>query len=117
VIPNWPATLPQCLEVIGYGTALQSNLLRTAMDTGPAKVRRRSTAGVRPVTGRITVDKTDLATLVAFFDDSTLSGAIRFAWTDPDTGAAVEMRFVSPPQWTAHGAGKYLVALDLEILP
>jgi hypothetical protein len=117
MIPNWPNTLPQCLEVAGYGTAMADTMLRTAMDAGPAKVRRRFTAGVRPVAGRITVDKDELATLKTFFADSTLSGAIRFAWADPDTGAAAEMRFVSPPQWTAHGAGKYLVALDLEILP
>jgi len=117
MIPNWPATLPQCLEVAGYGTAMADTMLRTAMDAGPAKVRRRFTAGVRPVVGRITVTAAQLATLKTFFTDSTLSGAIRFAWTDPETGDAVEMRFTQPPSWTAYGASQYLVALGLEILP
>jgi hypothetical protein len=117
MIPTWPTTLPQCLEVAGYSSAEPDLLLRTPMEAGPAKQRRRSTWDARPVSGRITVTKAQLAAFQAFFKSSTFSGGIRFTWVDPETGDPAEMRFVSSPTWTAHGADKFLVALDLEILP
>jgi hypothetical protein len=116
MIPNWPGNLPY-IEIAGYASGMEDLLLRSPMEVGPDKVRRRNTAGVRPVNGNLTVDSAELETLRSFYKDSTLSGAIRFAWTEPETGNPVEMRFTSPPNWTPLGAGIYKVSLRLEILP
>ena len=116
MIPSWPATLPN-FEIGGFATEGADNVLRTSMDAGPAKARRRFTAGPRPVTGRITLDPTQMATFLAFYADSLLGGAIRFTWTDPLTGAAAEFRFTAPYEATKRGALLFTLALPLEILP
>jgi hypothetical protein len=117
MIPQWPTTLPQLLEAAGYARSAADVTLRTAMDAGPAKVRRRFSAGPQPVSGRITLTDAQLATFHAWFRDSLLGGALRFSWTDPDSQEPVEMRFTGPPTWTARDSNLYHLQLPLEILP
>ena len=117
MIPTWPGALPDSLLISGYSSGEKDVILSSSMEVGPAKVRRRNTAGIRPLSGRMMLTSTELQTLRAFYNDSTLSGAIRFSWKAPETDDVVEMRFTSPPQWTAVGAGNYLTSLNLEILP
>lgn len=116
-IPSWPISLPQALEVSGYSEEAPNLTISSQPDIGPAKVRRRSTAGIRPVSGTITLTKEELETLKAFFMSDLLGGALRFAWREPlDADKSVEMRFVDPPSWTC-SEGLFLVVLSLEILP
>lgn len=116
-VPDWPTTLPTALLLSGYSQSLANVTLRTKMDVGPAKVRRRSSAGIEPVNGKIVLNKTELGYLRTFHDDTLLGGSLRFAWKEPITAAAVEFRFVSPPTWTTLDGGLYSVSLELEILP
>ena len=116
-IPAWPETLPQNILAQGYKGGLPNNLLRQQMDIGPAKVRRRGTVAVEPVTGNILVTPTGLAVLITFHKTTLLDGTLRFTWVQPEDGTtAVEMRFVEPPTWNWVD-GYYEVALLLEILP
>jgi len=115
---DWESTLPQELTTDGYSQSAADNLLRTSMDTGPAKVRRRATSAPRPVGGTVIMDETQLATFKTFYATTILGGSLRFNWVDPDDGStAVEMRFTSPPSWTVLGGDLYRVTLALEILP
>lgn len=117
-IPAWPATLPQNLLVDGFQNSPPDLILRSSMEVGPAKQRRRATAGVRPVQGKIIVNETQLAEFIEFFDDDLLSGSLRFSWVDPLDGAtAVEMRFTEVPPWTPVDPGIYEIVMSLEILP
>lgn len=116
-VPAWDVGLPQKLLINGYNETAANNLLRTSMDVGPAKQRRRSTAGPRPVTGKLVMTSTQLGTFKAFYITTLLGGSLRFSWTDPVTSAAVEMRFTEAPSWTAVGRSLYDVELKLEILP
>jgi len=115
-IPTWPTTLPN-LEIGGFSIAGASNLLRSNMDAGPAKQRRRFTWGPRPVTGRVTLDDTQMTAFLTFYRNSLLDGAVRFEWTDPITGATAEFRFTSRYEATKRGARLFSVELPLEILP
>jgi len=115
-IPTWPSTLPQALLLSGYGQKAADVVLRTSMDTGPAKVRRRASAGVEDVEGGIIVTPTELGYLRTFHDTTLLNGALRFSWKDPVTKVSEELRFTTPPSWAAV-EGKYRVALSLEIMP
>jgi hypothetical protein len=117
-IPAWPATLPQVIWAEGYGESPADVLLRTSMDTGPAKVRRRSTAGVRPVTGKIKLISSELDIFLEFYNTTLLSGSLRFSWTEPrDNSIPVEMRFAELPEISAIDPGTYEVGMKLEILP
>jgi hypothetical protein len=115
-IPVWPSALPQNLQMNGYQEEAANLVITSQPDIGPAKIRRRSTAGVRPVKGNLTLTKTQLQTLLGFYNDDLLGGALRFSWEDPVHETSVEMRFVDPPGWTSRD-GYFDVDLSLEILP
>jgi len=116
-IPSWPSELPQALLVDGYSQAAADNVLRTPMDQGPDKVRRKQTSGPRPVSGSIIVTTAQLATYKTFYVTTLLGGSLRFSHVDPDDGTtAVEMRHTAPPSWSPAGL-RWRVALALEILP
>ena len=112
----WPVTLPQ-LPDIGLQETAPDLVLRTEMDAGPAKVRRRFTAGVREF--RTTVSPLTAAqvqTLDDFFVND-LTGVLPFDWQIPRSGATVEMRFVEPPRYDAIDPTFYRASLSLEVLP
>ena len=101
----------------------QDARLRTEVDQGPPKMRRRFTAAVRtwsftlgPITGA------EKATLEAFYTTTLSQGVTPFDWLD-ETGAAASFRFVAPPRYRCT-AGHHVrtlqsweVAMVLEILP
>lgn len=95
-----------------------NNSIRSSMDRGPEKVRRRTTANVRPLTFTILLSKADTAVLDTFYNDTTYSGADAFTYTHPRTGAVVSARFTEPPQYQeVGGVGLYRSSISLEILP
>jgi hypothetical protein len=116
---DWHTSLPQSLLVDGYRQEPADNLLRSQMDRGPAKVRKDSSAGPRPVSGSILVTAAQLATYKSFHKTTLLDGALRFNWVDPDDGTtAVEMRIVKSSWAPANKAAtRFIISLELEILP
>ena len=114
---EWPATLPQNLLIDGFSKSPANLMIRSQMDAGPAKVRRRFTAGVKPIQGEIKLTEAQLDTFKTFFNDTLIGGTLRFDWIDPDDGTTeVEMRFVEPPVWTREG-DLFVVEMSLEIMP
>lgn len=118
---TWPPGLPQDFLDASYRETLADVALRTQMDAGPAKVRRRYTTNVRPLQARIVpMTKDQVAIFKEFFNDSLAGGTLPFDWVDPMTDEAVEMRFVTPPPpdiSTVEGSDLYDVEVRLEILP
>ena len=116
-VPSWPGTLPEELFVSGYGQAFPDITIKSNVDAGPAKVRRRFTAGVSPVTGTMIMTAAQLTTFDTFFNTTLLGGSLRFSWTKPPAhSVACEMRFTEVPSWTKV-EGDYEVSLSLEVLP
>ena len=117
-VPVWPTELPQQLFVNGYSQSFAETTIKSDMDAGPAKVRRRFTAGVEPVSGTMLLTGTQLTSLATFYNTTLLGGSLRFSWTKPPAHtAACEMRFTESPSWTAVEPEVYEVSLSLEILP
>ena len=115
---DWPETIPQTLSMDGYGEAAPDTNLRSAMDAGPAKVRRRASCAVRPVTGRMVMTAAELDDFKDFYREDLLYGSLRFHWVDPwDSATAVEMRFTAPYTIAAFGPDAFEVGMSLEILP
>lgn len=114
----WPASLPQRVLAQGYAETFPKTAVRTQMDAGPDKVRRRFTAAVRDFEVSLRLTPAQAATLESFFDSTTAGGALAFDWTHPRTGDAVSFRFKGAPRLTAVARGqRYQAALSLEILP
>lgn len=90
----WPLSLPVAPLVSGYQEALPDNTIRTNMDKGPAKVRRKGAALPVVFKVKMTLTQSQRAELRTFLNSTTAQGALRFEWTHPDTGATIECRFV-----------------------
>ena len=117
-MPAWPASLPQLVAVEGYEESPPETALRTEMEAGPAKLRRRFTAGVRPLSVLLDLDAAQVETLDGFFVTDLAGGSLRFDWVHPRTQATVELRFLRPPVYRPLGSdAAWRAALHLEILP
>lgn len=115
----WPPSLPRAPRLGGYSETRGINILRTSMDAGPAKLRRRSN---RPDTIQC-VYRLDTAQLNTFrtFVDTTIGGVSRFGWPHPRTKQTVEARIVPADDGlytvTALGRKYWDVQVTIEVLP
>lgn len=112
----WPATLPPP-ALNSLREKPPKNTIRTSMDKGPDKARRRTTANVRPLSFMLKLTPAQVTTLDEFFVTTTASGADEFDYTHPRTGVACTARFVSEPEYSENSGVIYDVGVSLEILP
>lgn len=110
----WPSQF--CPLINSFQESPPQNLIRSDMDVGPAKIRRRTTANIRPVSFRMFLNKANVAVLDNFYLNDIMSGAEAFDFTHPRTGQLVQARFQEPPQYQNQSTG-YNVSISLEILP
>ena len=115
----WPPSLPQSPQK-GFAETGGVLVLRTPMDAGPAKQRRR---GQRPQTMQVSFIMTtaQTQTLETFVKD-TLQGTARFGFMHPRLQTIVETRIVPQGEgqlysFTYLAPGYWTVSLQLEILP
>lgn len=113
---TWPATLPAPI-INSLKESPPDNTIRSQMDKGPAKVRRRTTANVRPLSFTLRLTPAQVATLDTFYNTTTFSGADEFDYTHPRTSAAVTARFVNPPEYSELEGVLYNCSISLEIMP
>lgn len=116
-IPVWPTSLPERFDASDYDEEEANNILRSETDMGPAMVRKRTSANVRPVVGSMYLTTAQRATLISFYRDDCQSGSIRFSWVDQITGDALEYRFKEPPKFGAVTSSLHTVSLELEVMP
>ena len=89
----WPASLPQVLILDGLTAKKKSAIVRTEMDAGPKKQRRRFTVTTKEFSGSIVVNETPRQILENFSDGTLKNGVLRFAMKDPQTLTYAEFRF------------------------
>ena len=115
-MPTWPSSLP-APAINTYRETPPQNTIRTQMDKGPPKLRRRTTANVRPISFTLRLTAAEVDVLDAFFVTDVYSGALSFDYTHPRTGASVTAQFTSEPQYGDIEGTLYNVGIELEILP
>jgi len=103
------------LQLEGLQAQYKDPVIRTDMDTGPAKARLRYTRPPKYYTGSITLDNEERKTLDWFYRIATRYGALRFNFANPQTGEIREYRFREPPDETTRD-GFFCVILQLEEL-
>ena len=114
----WPVTLPQVPQK-GYSESIGVNILRTPMDAGPAKQRRR---GNKPSNLNVAfIMTTAQVALLETFCTSTIKGVARFGFTHPRTKVIEEVRIVPQSEGVLYNlsylAPEYwTVTLQLEVL-
>lgn len=112
---DWPNTLP-CPMMAGYSETIIPNVIRSDMDTGPDKVRRRSTAVVTQLTFNLNLTREQSVILDDFYFDTTLSGTLAFNFYHLRKMETVECRFVDAPALSSR-SGYYIAQIKLEVLP
>jgi len=115
--PQWPSSLPAYPLERNLEEAPPDNAIRTQMDAGPAKVRRRFTANVRDFQVTLYLTRSQVASLDAFFLTDVKGGSLVFDWKNPRTGSAAELRFVGKPRYFQRGDNLYEVMVQLEEMP
>lgn len=115
-IAIWPVDLPQDLLQRGYNQSSPDTILKSSVDVGPAKLRRRTTTAVEPVSGSLLLTEAQLGSIRTFYVNTLSGGSLRFTWKDPVTLVSKELRFTDAPKW-AMQSGWYAVQLSMEILP
>lgn len=122
-MPTWPLSLPQSLPLRSPETRLPNNI-RTGMDVGRPKVRRRSTADIIILEAESTtfvLDEPQKDALVSFWDDDLGGGVLTFTWDDPWPQAGTQtFRIVDFPVFLPITPGpnrKFRTTLKLEQLP
>jgi hypothetical protein len=112
---DWPEALPKTLLLSGLSRQPQSNVIRTAMDSGPRKARRRYTARAISHTGKMILSPEELAAFEQFYHAALADGVLRFNFTDPVTLETAEFRFTGDYTVTAVD-GLFEVTMPLERL-
>jgi len=78
---TWPVTLPQYPLISNHSTKLQTQSIRSKMDIGPAKVRRRFSAGTSDWSCSIIVPTVAILDVFNDFYLNTLQGgSLTFDW-------------------------------------
>ncbi|MFA7287328.1 MAG: hypothetical protein WC055_00465 [Melioribacteraceae bacterium] len=113
---TWPATLPQLPLEAGYSESTIDTSIRTSMDVGPAKVRRRISAGTRDHQMQFIMTSAQLSDFKTFYETTLLSGSLSYTWDHPRSGTNYSWRIKKAPQWSKQGA-YYIVPLELEQIP
>lgn len=117
----WPVELPTAPLEQGYSEGIPNNTLRSSVDAGPAKVRRKGGLVPFPITVTMLCTAEQIATLETFISGTLQEGALRFEWTHPRTGATVETRFLPSGERLVSiepsGPFRWLASFSLEVLP
>lgn len=116
-MPTWPASLPQDPSLDGYSSEDQSGMLRSEMDSGPPKQRRRFTATTENISLSWLMTKTQLSTFNSFYKTTLLEGSLAFDITHPVNGWTVSARFTAPAQRSPIYINMWRVNAVIEILP
>lgn len=115
-MPAWPGTLPQGLLIDGYSEQGPNNLIRSENSIGPAKVRRKTTAGVKKVTGSMVLTAAELATFRTFYSTDIADGSLTFDFPAQSGGSTWLVRFTDPYDISPFGID-WRLSMKLEILP
>lgn len=111
----WPKVLPKTLLIEGLAATRKSNVIRTTMDAGPKKTRRRYTATTKTFTGKILLNTEQRYALENFYYTELADGVLRFMFTDPQTLELCEFRFTE--DYTENSIdGMFEVSMSLERL-
>ena len=115
---TWPLSLPQAFEGDGsYQEIPEDTVLRTTMDVGIVKLRRRQTRSVSQVAGKVIMTGPQVSTFMTFFNDTTRGGSISFNGLRGRIGLNQNYQFVESPTINHLGADIYEVTMKLLVLP
>ena len=117
-MPAWPSTLPQLFQLSGYEETESDNIIRTPMDKGPPKVRRRGSDAPRLLTANMWLDGTQYSIFRDFVRNTLKDRSLTIdSGLNDAHGVERTWRIVRPPKYLPLGNDNWRVTLELEELP
>ena len=116
-MPTWPSSLPEAPLLQGFSETPPETVVRTQMEAGPAKIRRRFSAGVRRFTMQFSMTQDQVAAFDDFFQNDCAGGSLAFDFTHPRTKQAHQFRFQTQPRYEPLTNQRYTVIVEMEQLP
>lgn len=113
---SWPGTLPSAPLLDGFNETGVDLTVRSKMDIGPDKSRRRFTGEMFDIQMQFIMTKTQVNALRTFFYTTLDGGVDEFDFTHPITDATVSMRFKKPYAVVTEGS-LFRVSCDVEVMP
>lgn len=110
---KWPNGLP-IPKIGGLNGQYQNAVIRTKMDAGPAKQRRRFTAVPKLFSGRLILNEEQRSLLDAFYRNSIGHGTLRFDMKNPQTGQEETFRMTEPYSEDGNDDGLWEITLKFE---
>ena len=115
-MPIWPiAPFPQKMLQHGYSDELGEGTIRSDMEVGPAKTRKRSDRSPDTFRGSLYLTTTQTDDLDDFYKSTLSWGSLSFEWTHPRLGTTGDFRFIKQPRYSIYGVG-YMAAIEVEQL-
>lgn len=114
---SWPVSLPGSPLLDGFSETAPETVIRTEMDQGPAKLRQRTTAGVRRLRMAFLLTTAQVETIDEFYTDTLKGGALPFVFAHPRSEEALNLRFTAPPVYSPAGNGYFRVGIEAEAMP
>jgi hypothetical protein len=122
---TWPVSLTRTPRVSSLSEEAPDVLIRSEVDVGPSKVRRRFTGDRRKFSIEIDLRRSELAIFDEWFLNNSTGaggGSRSFSWKLPRTGATADFRFLSVPVYRPRsprgdGTEWWIVSFDVECLP
>jgi len=101
------------MMINGLSAKRNTSVVRTQMDAGPNKTRRRYTASTKIIKGKLFLDESQRFELERFYQTVLADGVLRFNFTDPQTLETAEFRFTE--DYTENSVdGKFEISMSLE---
>lgn len=113
---TWPGTIPNEFEREGYQEGFANNVIKSNVDSGPPKRRRRTSANIKTLQGRIQMTTAETELLETFFYD-TVGEANEFDFTHPRKETTISVVFSEPPTLVQIGPDLWSVSIKLEVQP
>ena len=114
----WPASLPQSFQGGGdYQETPENTVLRSAMDAGVIKVRRRQTRAMSRMSGTMYLTAVQAGDFITFFQDTVKGGSIAFTGSLGRSGLNQLYQFVEEPTLSHVGGDTYSISMTLLVLP
>ena len=113
---TWPSNVNTNLLQDGFTQQAKDNRIRSSVEAGIDKLRRRYTTPIVNSSYQLILTYTEYEYLETFYNTTLQGGVSSFNFTDPATFITHEYRFLSPPSYSAFGGLSYIVTMQWERL-
>lgn len=110
----WPTSLADCFLLSGFSRQQMPMTIRSEVEVGLPKVRRRYTKPIVVINGSLVFTLDQVKTFNLFYNVTLKGGVESFIFNDPISQTDQEFRFIEPPIVTPVTDGDVKIQMHLE---